>query len=161
MFTGWRTLAAEGGDPSLDGWCRDRLDELAAEEARWEEVTVGDGLIHGDVRSDNVLLVDDGLVVFVDWTATCTGAPWFEVVAMLPSVELEHGGPPESVLARAGLDDLGPESLVPVVAALAGYFAERSRLPDPPGLPTLRSFQRAQGEVALAWLRRLWDPESL
>ncbi len=160
MFTGWRTLVAEGPTAVADRWCRDHLDDLAAAEARWEQVTVGDGLIHGDVRSDNVLLTDER-VVFVDWTATCTGAPWFEVVAMLPSVELEQGGAPESVLARAGLDDLGPESLVPVVAALAGYFAERTRLPDPPGLPTLRPFQRAQGEVALAWLRRLWDPESL
>ena len=31
--------------------------------------------------------------------------------------------------------------------------------PDPPGLPTVRAFQRAQGEVAVRWLRtRLGDP---
>jgi hypothetical protein len=36
---------------------------------------------------------------------------------------------------------------------------ERGRMPDPPGLPTVRAFQRAQGEVALGWLRtRLGDP---
>jgi hypothetical protein len=74
---------------------------------------------------------------------------------MLPAVELEGGGSPESVMARLGLD-LDPETLIPVVAAFAGYFAERGRLPDPPGLPTLRAFQRAQGEVTTAWLRRLW-----
>jgi hypothetical protein len=104
-----------------------------------------------------VLLTADGRVVFVDWTSTCVGAPWFEVLAMLPSIELEQGGAPESVLARAGLDDLDPACVVPVVAALAGYFVERGGLPDPPGLPTLRPFQRAQGEVTLAWLRRIWD----
>jgi hypothetical protein len=27
------------------------------------------------------------------------------------------------------------------------------RQPDPPGLPTLRRFQQAQGDVALDWLR--------
>jgi aminoglycoside phosphotransferase (APT) family kinase protein len=156
MFTGWRTLAAEGPSAVADDWCRDRLDDLAAAEARWEQVTVGDGLIHGDVRSDNVLLTDVR-VVFVDWTSTCVGAPWFEVVAMLPSVELEAGGRPEAVLARVGLDDLEPDRVMPVVAAMAGYFAERGRLPDPPGLPTLRPFQRAQGEVTIAWLRRLWE----
>jgi hypothetical protein len=37
---------------------------------------------------------------------------------------------------------------------VAGYFAERSTLPAPPGLPTLREFQHAQGVEALAWLRR-------
>ena len=138
-------------------WCRERLDDLAAIEARWEETTVGDGLIHGDVRSDNVLLADDGRVTFVDWTSTCTGAGWFEVLAMLPSVQLEGGGEPESALARAGLADLDVAAMLPLVAALAGYFVERGRLPDPPGLPTVRAFQRAQGEVTIAWLRRLWD----
>ena len=157
MFTGWRTLAAEGPAAVGDDWCRERLDELVAAEARWEAATAGEGLIHGDIRSDNVLLLPDGRVVFVDWTSTCTGAGWFEVLAMLPSVELEGGGAPESVMTRAGLDDLDVDAVVPLVAAFAGYFAERSRLPDPPGLPTLRPFQLAQGEVPIAWLRRLWD----
>ena len=40
-----------------------------------------------------------------------------------------------------------------VVAALAGYFARQALQPDPPGLPTLRAFQRAQGAVAIEWLR--------
>jgi len=41
-----------------------------------------------------------------------------------------------------------------LVAALAGFLVQRSLLPPPPGLPTLRAFQGAQGEVALRWLRR-------
>jgi Ser/Thr protein kinase RdoA (MazF antagonist) len=102
MFTGWRILSAEARDAPMDDWCRAHLDELAGVEARWEDATRGDGLIHGDVRSDNVLLTDDR-VVFVDWTSTCAGAPWFEVVAMLPSVELESGGAPvaSSVVGRS------------------------------------------------------------
>jgi aminoglycoside phosphotransferase (APT) family kinase protein len=157
MFTGWRTLAAEGPDAVADEWSRDRLADLAAAESRWESVTAGSQLIHGDLRSDNVLLTADGRVWFVDWTATCIGAAWFDVVAMLPAVQLERGGTPETVLERAGFSDLQPATILPLVAAMAGYFAERGRLADPPGLPTLRSFQRAQGEVTNAWLRRLWD----
>ena len=155
-FAGWRTLASEAPHAVTDQWCVEHLDALAAEEARWEAVTIGDGLIHGDVRSDNVLLTGRG-VVFVDWTSTCTGASWFEVLAMLPSIELEGGGTPEAVVARAGLDDLDVDRAVPVVSAIAGYFAHNGRLPAPPGLPTLRAFQRAQGGVAIAWLRRLWN----
>jgi len=157
MFTGWRTLAREDPNDIGNRWCRAHVDELAASEARWEDVTVGDGLIHGDVRSDNVILTPDGRVVFVDWTSTCTGAGWFEVLAMLPSVELEGGGEPESVLERVGLGHLAPTVQIPLVAALAGYFTDRGRLADPPGLPTLRPFQRAQGDVSIAWLQRLWD----
>jgi hypothetical protein len=58
------------------------------------------------------------------------------------------------VLELAGVP-IDPEALLPVVTAVAGYLTERGRLPDPPGLPTLRAFQRAQGAVARAWLRRL------
>jgi hypothetical protein len=60
-------------------------------------------------------------------------------------------------MMRRGLGDLDADRVAPVVTALAGYFAERGRLPDPPGLPTVRAFQRAQGEVTNAWLRRLWN----
>jgi aminoglycoside phosphotransferase (APT) family kinase protein len=155
MFHGWRTLAAEGTEAVGDPWCRDRLEQLAGLEAQWEHAAGGESLIHGDVRSDNILLTGDRGVVFVDWSSTCIGAPWFDLVAMLPSIELEGGGPPESVLRLARHADADDARLLPVVAAIAGYFAERGRLADPPGLPTLRDFQRAQGAVTIAWLRRL------
>lgn len=45
-----------------------------------------------------------------------------------------------------------------MLAALAGYFLHSSGLPSPPGLPTLRDFQRAQGEAALHRLRRRLEP---
>jgi aminoglycoside phosphotransferase (APT) family kinase protein len=124
-------------------------------ESRWEDATTGDRLVHGDVRSDNILLTTDGRVVFVDWSSACIGADWFDLVTMLASIELEGGGTPESVLKMANLQHPERETVTPVVAAFAGYFAERSRLPDPPGLPTVRAFQRAQGHVTVAWLRRL------
>ncbi|MFV2177838.1 hypothetical protein ACFHW2_42230 [Actinomadura sp. LOL_016] len=40
-----------------------------------------------------------------------------------------------------------------VLAAVAGFFVHGGRQAPPPGLPALRDFQRAQGEIALAWLR--------
>jgi hypothetical protein len=41
-----------------------------------------------------------------------------------------------------------------VVAAVAGFMIRGSRLPAPPGLPTVRAFQRDQGVPALEWLKR-------
>lgn len=155
--SGWRTLAAADGDAVVDPWFRRHLDRLASLEAGWEVAAAGTELVHGDVRSDNVLLTRAGDVVFVDWSSACVGQGWFDLVAMLPSIELEGGGSPEEVLALAGRSGLDRATLVPVVAALAGYFAQRGRLPDPPGLPTLRSLQRAQGRVITAWLRGLLD----
>ena len=57
-------------------------------------------LVHGDVRSDNVLVTDDG-VVFVDWPHGAVGNAAFDLVAWAPSVVLEGGPPPEDLLARA------------------------------------------------------------
>ena len=44
--------------------------------------------------------------------------------------------------------------LAVLVAAFSGFLVRHSLQPPPPGLPTLRAFQAAQGAVALAWLRR-------
>ena len=155
MFTGWRTLAPE---QVSDLWCRRHLTALAGLESRWEECVSGESLVHGDLRSDNILISPPGAVFFVDWTSTSRGAEWFDLVTMLPSIEVAGGGQPEEVLEAFGLD-LDPQILTPLVAAFAGYFTHRARLPDPPGLPTVRDFQRRQGGVTVAWLRRLvgWD----
>jgi hypothetical protein len=39
--------------------------------------------------------------------------------------------------------------------ALAGYFTQRSLEPPPPGIPTVRAFQAAQGEITRRWLADL------
>jgi aminoglycoside phosphotransferase (APT) family kinase protein len=153
LLRGWRTLAAESPD-GLDPWAREHLDALCALEARWGEAAEGETLLHGDVRADNILVAPDR-VVFVDWPHACLGAAWVDLVLFLPSVAMQGGPRPWAVweshpLAR----DVPAERLQPVLAALAGYFVQRSPLPPPPGLPTLREFQRAQGVEALAWLRR-------
>ena len=48
-----------------------------------------------------------------------------------------------------------PAGVTATVCALAGYFTERSLRPPPPGLPTVRAFQAAQGEVTRRWLAQL------
>ena len=153
LFRGWRTLAAE--EPAgLDSWPAERLDALAELEADWEEASAGETLLHADVRADNVLLTPDR-VVFVDWPHVCLGAAWVDLLAFLPSVAMQAGPKPwelfdDHPLAR----DADPARVDAVLAALAGFFVHRSTLPPPPGLPTLREFQRAQGAESLAWLRR-------
>lgn len=153
VLTGWRNLAASGSlDGVLDDWCARHLDRLASLEPAWVDAVGGADLVHGDVRSDNVL-IDGGRVTFVDWPAACLGQGLFDVVSMLPSVALEGGGEPEEVLSARGGHRFDPEAVTALVIADAGYFLDRARQPDPPGLPTVRSFQRAQGEVCIRWLK--------
>ena len=98
VFGGWADLASTASAPaSLDGWARQHLTALADVEAGWPEACAGATLVHGDVRSDNVLLGVDG-VVFVDWPHGAVGNPAFDVVAWAPSVVLEGGPDPEVLL---------------------------------------------------------------
>ena len=62
---------------------------------------------------------------------------------------------PEELLARhVPPVPIDPEAITVLLAAVCGFFVERSLRPPPPGLPTIRPFQAAQGAVALGWLRR-------
>lgn len=155
-FSGWRELAAAPGATveALDPWCRRHLQQLAGLERGWSQAAAGETLLHCDVRADNLLLSDDR-VWLVDWPSACRGAAWVDAVAFAPSVSMQGGPPPEDLMGRhpraSGAD---PDAVSAVVCALTGYFISRSLQPPPPGLPTLRRFQAAQGRVARAWLDR-------
>ncbi|MFI6949607.1 phosphotransferase family protein [Streptomyces sp. NPDC050422] len=154
MFTGWRTLHAAGDTARLDPWAARRMGALAELESGWEGPASGDSLVHGDLRADNILLTEDR-VVFVDWPHALRAAPWFELVTMLPCIAAQGGPDPEAVFTAHPLGrDADPAGVTAVLAALAGYFVANSLRPDPPGLPTLRAFQAAQGAAAVDWLRR-------
>ena len=154
-FTGWRTLA-EAGDPDrLDQWSRAHLTELADLERSWPPHLAGDTLLHADLRADNVLLTGDQ-VMFVDWPHACVGAAVADVAFLAPSVTMQGGPPPDDVLAmtRSGRA-ASRETVLAAVCAIAGYLTEVALRPPPPGLPTVRAFQAAQGEIARSWLASL------
>jgi aminoglycoside phosphotransferase (APT) family kinase protein len=155
---GWMRLLEER--PShLDDWSARHLEALAALEAAAPAAATGDTLLHFDLRADNLLLTSDRVLV-VDWPHARVGAAWIDLAFFAPSVGMQGGPPPEELLARhpAGRT-ADPGAVSAVVAAIAGFFTWQALQPPPPGLPTLRAFQEAQGVVARDWLARLtgWD----
>ena len=154
-FTGWRTLAEAPDHSRLDSWSRAHLDELAELERAWPQHGAGDTLLHADIRADNLLLTDDR-VIFVDWPQACAGAAFVDAVFLAPSVAMQGGPPPNELLAltRTGRA-ASRQAVAAVVCAMAGYLTERSLLPAPPGIPTVRAFQAAQGTIARRWLADL------
>jgi aminoglycoside phosphotransferase (APT) family kinase protein len=157
-FQGWRRLAtarAAGTDDLawLDPWARRHLGRLADREAAWGTAAAGRALIHGDLRADNVLLAGDR-VVFVDWPWAAVGASWFDIVLMGPSVLMQDTPDAMRSLDRhLGSRAADPDDVTTVLIALTGYLLRQSVQAPPPGLPTVRAFQRAQGEAALRWVR--------
>ena len=151
----WRDLAEQPSELARVSppW-RDHLDELVDLERRWPEAGSGDSLLHFDVRADNVLLTDTR-VHFVDWPWAAVGARWLDLVAMLPSVAMQGGPDPESVWrAHPWSRGVDADAVDAFIAGFAGMLTRGALMPDPPGLPTLRAFQGAQGVIARSWLAR-------
>ncbi len=163
---GWARLEAVGADvdaavaaagPHGD-WLRTHLPELLDGAAAAVAASVGETLVHGDFRADNVMLATapDPRVWLIDWPhAARDGVRWWDLLATLPSVAMQDGGDPEALFwshpNSAGADR---DAVRAVLAGLTGYFLHAAVQPPPVGIPNVRAFQLAQALAALEWLRR-------
>lgn len=109
------------------------------------EVMAGNQLCHLDIRSDNMCFRDDGSAVLIDWNVAGIGNSRLDVAFWLPSLVMEGGPAPESILSDAGSE----------AAIVAGFFASRCGLPPVPDAPRVRDFQRRQLLHALPWACRM------
>jgi aminoglycoside phosphotransferase (APT) family kinase protein len=152
-FRGWQELRDTRLN-TLDDWSARHLTALADLESAAFTAVRGETLLHLDIRADNLLLTPER-VFFVDWPHAHIGAAWVDLVFFAPSLTMQGGPAPEEALARhpdARAADTW--AITAVVAAVAGFLTHRCLLPAPPGLPTVRAFQAAQGVVAREWLAR-------
>ena len=126
-FQGWRRLveAQRRGDDDLvglDTWACGHLGWICCwrpagrplpKVPRWSMQTFG---------QDNILLTADRVVV-VDWPWACLAAPWFDLVAMLPSVHMQGGPyPRRSSMITLSPGPQTPGAVTAVLAALTGFF---------------------------------------
>ncbi|WP_194896584.1 phosphotransferase family protein [Catenulispora pinisilvae] len=157
-FTGWGSLAearAAGEDDLawLDPWALDRLDRLAAIEAELIPLCAGDTLANLDVRADNILVAADR-VYFVDWPWAARGAAWLDMALFVPNVWMYAGPDLARIVIEHPLLAAAPKESVHAFAlGIAGMVMHASRQPAPPGLPTLRPFQKAFSAAGLEWVR--------
>jgi aminoglycoside phosphotransferase (APT) family kinase protein len=130
------------------------LAELAALERALPSLVAGSGMLHGDLRVDNVLIGGDGGAWLCDWTWPCLGAPWFDAVTLLVSA-FASGLDADARLAPFQAPGDGVDG---ALAALAGYWLVRADGGPSTASPHSRQHQRFSGEQALAWLasRRGW-----
>ncbi|MEV6810635.1 hypothetical protein [Micromonospora sp. NPDC051296] len=106
-----------------------------------------------DLRAGYLLVDATGRVTVVDWPWVARGPAWLDTAMLLLDVCLHGGHDTEALLRRLPLTaDADPDALTGLYAGLAGFFTDRARRPPPPGIPTLRAFQRAQADALLGWL---------
>lgn len=149
-LTGWDAVAADqkGVLPDL----LRRLPEMLDLQARAQEVTAGATLVHWDARSDNVLL-RDGEAVLLDWAWACRGATWLDTLLLAVDFVIQ-GGPDADAYLRSTAPTAvaDPDDLRAMVATMLGFWSDRARRPEPPGLPTIRGWQAHCARRTREWL---------
>ncbi|GAA5206552.1 phosphotransferase [Microbacterium kyungheense] len=158
----WDEIDADAVPPmprGLDTWLRAHRDGVRDAARRAAADARGDRLIHYDTRADNLLLRPDGSIVLVDWPWAARGAGWFDALSLLINVRyFDADADVEALIAGHRVFEGMPAAAAShVLAAFAGMFLSSSLLPDPPRMPTLRTFQRDQAVVTLDWLRERWE----
>jgi aminoglycoside phosphotransferase (APT) family kinase protein len=154
----WWSAIASGHEPmprtARDTVAPAHLSELAALERSLPRLADGAGMLHGDLRIDNVMIDRDGTARLCDWTWPCRGAPWFDAVTLLVSA-YASGLDADAHLAPWRPP---PQGVDGALAALAGYWLVRADGGPSSASPHSRQHQRFSGEQALAWLadRRGW-----
>jgi hypothetical protein len=130
------------------------LGELAALEQNLPDLVKGQGMMHGDLRIDNVMIDRAGRAHLCDWTWPTLGAPWFDTITLLITA-FASGLDADVYLAPWNAPARGVDG---ALAALAGYWLVRADGGPSSASPHSRQHQRFSGEQALAWLadRRGW-----
>ncbi|WP_069815466.1 phosphotransferase [Streptomyces sp. TP-A0874] len=156
-FAAWSALAA---DPGFDTWPLDEEGNPLLPPREWADLAerarsalAGSDLLHADLRADNILWTG-GAPILIDWAYACRGSAVFDPLYLLLEVACNRGDPPEDAL-RGVLEryDCHPDDATALLAVFGGWFTWMSRMPPPPGLPTLRVFQRDMADAALSWFR--------
>lgn len=155
----WATLAETrpAGLSAFTPWLADKVEHLADIAAYAGEAMSGKNLVHGALRRESIMITDHGWDATsahaVDWFRPSHGAPFLDVVLLLPYLRVDGGPPPETILDRHPLSDVDPEALTCAVTATAGALVLESMRPPEPGMPHGRAVQREVAHAALDWLR--------
>lgn len=121
-------------------WMSANAAALVAADQLWSPPE-GLSLVHGDVRSDNLCIGADGRVRFVDWSDAGQGHPLHDLVTTLPTLRLEGGPRPSTVLSQP----------VGLITRLAGRSVARA-LGDRSGPEWLTAVLRRLAVINLRWV---------
>jgi serine/threonine protein kinase len=140
-------------DGLLPAWLRENAVPLERLHRELVDRSTADGLVHGDLRNDNMLLREDGTVVFVDWGMARPGPSWFDPLA----VRLEWVEQPlfdELVASSPALRRLGDDLVTAFLVAQGGWLGYRTTVAVDVNLPTLNEFRRTESVRLLEGARR-------
>lgn len=80
-----------------DNWLTQAINFLIDAEQKANEM--GNFLVHGDIRSDNIC-INGTQVIFVDWSNAANGSPNHDLANLLPTLYLEGGPTPYEIMPK-------------------------------------------------------------
>jgi hypothetical protein len=116
------------------------------------------GLMHFDLRSDNLLFRPDGSAVLLDWSDGCVAPLALELAGFGPSCIAEGGASSDKLRAmfEAAIGMAIPErDMAVALANFAGFFALRIGAPWRADMPRLRWGRRQRLWGAMQWAETL------
>lgn len=146
-------VAGDLPEGTLPPWLVPWLPELPERCRALVERAGPEQLVHWDIRDDNVLVRDDGSVVFVDWGAASRGPAWADpLLARMERVTEQWFD--ASVADSPELAALGDEHVTTFLLALGVFLAHRALVATDVNLPTMKDFRRAQAARCFAGAAR-------
>jgi aminoglycoside phosphotransferase (APT) family kinase protein len=128
-------------------------DAVHSAESAVSAGSAGACLVHGDLRSDNVMIDQHHSAWLVDWAWGCRGQPWIDAVTLVCGAETVDPAIRWSLLEEHPLTaKADPRLLWGFGLAIAAMYARRAREPPPPGVPGLRSWQAGQAADAAVFI---------
>lgn len=157
-FAGFSRMIDDGFEPE-DPWIAQNLERLNELAGLGANSLAGDGLVHSDLRADNILLSESGKVSFVDWPWASSGASWYDAVTVLIEARLHAPGFDVQAIVNSHpvFESVAAQALVAVLAGLAGFYWDAARKPPIPSMPTLRDYHAQQAVACSSWLKELED----
>ncbi|MHC9046657.1 phosphotransferase family protein [Microbacterium saperdae] len=152
----WSRLVTEGLLETTTPWCMANVDLLRAAAERAPSAVAGDRLLHADLRADNILIDSSGRARLLDWPWAARGAGWEDALLYLLDLRVEDSTADVApLLDHPAFGTSRTDDHVALLAAAAGSWFEKCRLPAPPGMTTLRDFQRREAIAAVEWIAQL------
>lgn len=156
-FDGWDRLIADGAESGLPPRAQALLDRMINVSTGARDAVAGNHLVHLDCRTDNILMDSAGSAWIVDWPWASVGPRWLDGLTYLLDVVM-HAGPAAVThyLDHSIFDEMSADDADGVLASLAGAWYDSAQRPAPPDMPTIRAFQKAEADAAVAWLSHRW-----